>query len=818
MNSLPTSFLACAMLFTTFSFAQSPDKTINRLAEKALALEKTFPQIITFSPFIADASFDGISHELIIEEVAYYSVDFEKVVEIIENNYPLIELEIPYNNNIITLQLFPSDIFAEGFGVFTSQSGNENIEYIPGANYRGIIKGDYQSFAAISFFENNISGTISSAEKGNIVIANLKSSATHVIYNDKDLLIPNNFSCATPDNENMEIKKKDYAEAEMLISPCVKVYIEADFEMYAEEAGATRTADQIVAFFNVSSTIFFNDGITTVISEIFVWTTIDPYPITSSFDALDYFTTYRTIFNGDLAHLVTYDLGGLGGVAWVDALCTSSNYAYSNIDNYYEDFPTYSWTIDVFTHEMGHNLGSPHTHSCSWVGGAIDDCYTPEGACDPGPTPFDGGTIMSYCHLTGYGKNFSFGFGPLPADLILDEVNTAACIGECELPPINDWPCSAITLDVNESCIFMEGTNVGAINSVVTSVVCDGISEGDVWFKLTIPTEGYVIIETDNGAIINDMGMKIYLGECNNLDSYPGGCVADGSSYSTLMPGFLVTGAPGTLLFVRIWEVGNDAFGDFSICAYTECTSSTAPAGITAGDISICEGENTVLYHDGGSLGSLAQWTWYKGACSGIPVAIGDSIEVLPDITTTYFLRAIGLCDTTNCVEITIETAPIPGIPVIINTDCFLSVEFVDDAIYTWYLNGVIIDDEINNTLIITENGDYSVMITTNENCSAASDAVSVECEPLAIENIYSQNITIYPNPAEDFFTIEIAEYTGDVSIILFDLTGRMIEEKNVFVTNMNNRIEFDLKVSSGIYLLQINLNGMLDNRLIMIK
>ena len=135
-------------------------------------------------------------------------------------------------------------------------------------------------------------------------------------------------------------------------------------------------------------------------------------------------------FNGDIAHLITRDNEGNGGLAYVDVLCNSNlAVAYSNIGSNYSNFPNYSWTVEVFTHEMGHNLGSPHTHNCSWSGGPIDNCYTPEGNCSSGPTPTNGGTIMSYCHLSSIGINFENGFGPLPGNKIRAEVSNALCLG-----------------------------------------------------------------------------------------------------------------------------------------------------------------------------------------------------------------------------------------------------------------------------------------------------------------------------------------------------------------------------------------------------
>ena len=56
------------------------------------------------------------------------------------------------------------------------------------------------------------------------------------------------------------------------------------------------------------------------------------------------------------------------------------------------------FSVGTFLHELGHNFGSPHTHSCFWPGGPIDFCINIEGDCyNESLNLISNGTIMSYC-------------------------------------------------------------------------------------------------------------------------------------------------------------------------------------------------------------------------------------------------------------------------------------------------------------------------------------------------------------------------------------------------------------------------------------
>jgi len=84
-------------------------------------------------------------------------------------------------------------------------------------------------------------------------------------------------------------------------------------------------------------------------------------------------------------------------------------------------------------------------------------------------------------------------------------------------------------------------------------------------------------------------------------------------------------------------------------------TQSTAPTGITASANPICPGSSTTLTVSGGSLGSGASWNWYSGSCGGTFLGTGTSINVSPSSNTTYYVRAIGPCNTTSCASVTIN-------------------------------------------------------------------------------------------------------------------------------------------------------------------
>ena len=101
---------------------------------------------------------------------------------------------------------------------------------------------------------------------------------------------------------------------------------------------------------------------------------------------------------------------------------------------------------------------------------------------------------------------------------------------------------------------------------------------------------------------------------------------------------------------------------------------SIAPLNIIPQSTTICPGQPTNLSVQGGSLGSNASWNWYSASCGGLNVGNGPIISVSPNVTTTYYVRAEGSCDTTACENITINvgisSTPADSIELSINNIC----------------------------------------------------------------------------------------------------------------------------------------------------
>lgn len=396
---------------------------------------------------------DGIKTaglESYITKASVMQIDYLELRKLKESKSENIILNIPVSEKEnIALELTKVDILGPDFKVVElTNKGVQQVQYTPGIYYRGRIKNHEGSIASVSVFDDHIMGVLAD-ENGNYnlgpLLDNKQVTSKYIIYNDKDLKTPFNFKCGVDDASNKMLKpiKNSIGQPGMFARRAVTTYFVADYRTFLDKNSNTQqVANYITGFFNSVATIYQNEYLPVQISSISVYTSPDPYMyLFDSYEILLAFgSNTKDNFNGDLAHLLSTRPNGFGGIAWIRQLCgqydpidSSGRFAFSNIDTTYYVFPTYSWTVTVVAHEMGHNFGSMHTHACWWpirpnVIGAIDSCYTAEGGCFSFTQPNYNGTLMSYCHLNG-ATNLRNGFGQMPGDTVRLRYNQGLCFG-----------------------------------------------------------------------------------------------------------------------------------------------------------------------------------------------------------------------------------------------------------------------------------------------------------------------------------------------------------------------------------------------------
>ncbi|HRJ14134.1 MAG TPA: zinc-dependent metalloprotease [Saprospiraceae bacterium] len=406
-----------------------------QLVEQAHLEGKSFTPISLFERAVNFRSEVEITP---IEDYTLLNLDSEGLRQLAAAPPAALLLELPFESGRLQLELVRTD--ADPIPVRESQPTDFGRNSFTGLHYRGVVRGQEGSVAAVSFVAGEVMGLVSSRQEGNLVLGRLNAenaAPVHILYRDAPVLEAMEMDCHTADDgpdylphqlqEVLEFRNE---------AKCTRIYFEVDYDIFTDKGGTAGAISYVTALFNQVAALYANENIGIAISEIFVWTTNSPYMGSNPGTLLNQIQTLRTQFNGHLAHLLSYKPSG--GIAVLSGLChplTIAKFGVSGIRSTFSNVPTYSWSVMVIAHELGHQFGSKHTHACAWNGNntAIDGCAGfVEGSCALPPMPAVGtGTIMSYCHVTSVGINLSLGFGAQPGNVMRNAVAAAPCLPVC---------------------------------------------------------------------------------------------------------------------------------------------------------------------------------------------------------------------------------------------------------------------------------------------------------------------------------------------------------------------------------------------------
>lgn len=365
----------------------------------------------------------------------------------------IVKFKIPYRNQMFDIEVFEMSDGLDDLVVMNG-NGDEVKVNLKVKVFRGILANEEKSLVSLTFFEDQVSGFISSPSLGNYNIEKLLNDKLIAIYPIDNISVTNDFKCGVVEEAVSTKVPATDGVADRDPNKCVNLYFETRFDIFQDWKSISKVVEYVVVLYTQTESLFYNDGIRTKLSAITVWDVQDPYGIgfQNSNDLLDRFNSIRTSFKGDLAQLLTYQTSG--GIAYIDGLCQSYSHSVSGVSKNTAVFPNYSWNTIVISHEFGHLLGSQHTHGCYWgfsgkdvidgCGQTADIIQYNENCGEAGYNyigllpPKGGGTIMSYCHVvSNVGISLNNGFGWQPGNVIRNNVYSSSCLRSCNNCPDN---------------------------------------------------------------------------------------------------------------------------------------------------------------------------------------------------------------------------------------------------------------------------------------------------------------------------------------------------------------------------------------------
>jgi hypothetical protein len=203
------------------------------------------------------------------------------------------------------------------------------------------------------------------------------------------------------------------------------------------------------------------------------------------------------------------------------------------------------------------------------------------------------------------------------------------------------------------------------------------------------------------------------------------------------------------------------------------------PAFDLGPDLVLCKGENLQIYFADSS--GFSDFSWSNGGTNASTVILTGG---------TYTLEAT---DTFGCTR----TDDIEVIPA---GDMNPIISYVNDTLYSsmntgnqWYLDGILIDNAVGNSLVPSQNGDYTVVYTDQYGCEAESTVYTLT--NLGIEE-QEDLFELYPNPAnQELYVVRNTQQT--VVYTILDITGKEVQ-KGLITSQMHIILLTELE--SGIY------------------
>lgn len=436
------------------------------------------------------------------------------------------------------------------------------------------------------------------------------------------------------------------------------------------------------------------------------------------------------------------------------------NYSCADVDVFTVEFTNTGYVLPALTPPSGTENSTICYGDSITVNGTVYDANNPSGtevipgatsACDSTVTinltvlpQLTGDVTMTLCNgdsLVVNGTTYNSG-NPTGTE-VFTGVGTYGCD-------------STVTINLSFS---------SSVGSSINTTICDGES---------------IVVNGTTYDASNPSGVEVF----QNVG--PGGCDSTVTINLTALPP--VTGSETSTICNNESITVNGTVYDASNPTGTEV--------IVGGSVNGCDSTVTVNL----TVLPTATGAELSTICNtGSVVVNGTTYDASNPVGTEVITNgSVNGCDSTVNINLTV----LPAIDNTVSNNSPTLTANESGATYQWIdcNNGnTPIAGETNQDFTATTNGNYAVEVTVG-NCTETSACANVN--NIGLEELGLTGISVYPNPSEGVFFLEIEDQVESVSYIVRDVEGRLIRDSKV-VNTQSSTIDLSNE-SKGIYFLHV--------------
>lgn len=213
-----------------------------------------------------------------------------------------------------------------------------------------------------------------------------------------------------------------------------------------------------------------------------------------------------------------------------------------------------------------------------------------------------------------------------------------------------------------------------------------------------------------------------------------------------------------------------------------------------SGNVAFCQGQNAQLSAPSGF--TTYQWS-NNSTTQNITVSTGGNYTVRVTNNQGY------ISPWSAPKNVTVHSNP-PTPNITINGNVLTSSSSTGNQ---WYLNGNLIAGATQQNYTAQQNGNYHVVVTNANNCSAQSNTLAFTT--VGIADLERVGVTsVYPNPTNGLLNIQFSDNQQDVQLEIYDVSGRVHIQKRVMTISQNSVETLNLdNLTTGVYTLRILTN-----------